>query len=114
MKWHQNKEFVFYLWYDELWFEQSKDAHFCWFLVIGWLKNHNRPIVPNPVRTLIQLKYSSGGLMSHNSYDAKDRCTIVYQNQASGQRKRQKCRQVHPDHRSTMFWLWIVHSQSVF
>ena len=52
------------------------DARFCQCLVIDWLKS---PKIngSNPIRTLVQLKYSCGGLMSCCFYDAMNKPAIV-------------------------------------
>ena len=41
-------------------------------------KNPQRQIVPTPIRTLVELKYSSGGLMSHCFYDATDKPAVAF------------------------------------
>ena len=41
------------------------------------------PIVKTPIRTLVRLKYSSGGLMSHCFYDAIDSSAIILPPQSS-------------------------------
>ena len=49
-----------------------------------------RLIISVPLRTLVRLKYCSGGLVSHYFYGAADKPAVIsQQSQASVQRKRQ-------------------------
>ena len=55
-------------------------CQWCTFLSISShrsIKNSKTLIVPTPIRTLVRLKYSVGGLMSHCFYDAVDKWAVV-------------------------------------
>ena len=54
------------------------DGHFHQSSVKDQLKSCNRLIVPTPIRTLVQLKYSSVGLVPHYFYDDGDKPPTVF------------------------------------
>ena len=64
----------------------SSNAHFRQspVILIDWLKSQaKRPVVPTPLRTLVQLKRSPVGLVSHCFYGAADKPPIISQQNSS-------------------------------
>ena len=58
------------------------------------------------LKALVQLKYSSGGLMSHCSYDVADMPAIIsQQNSSLSPAQKTDMLTAHLDRTGTMFWL---------
>ena len=63
-------------------FAGDSDAHFRRSPVIDRLKS-KRPIVPNPLRTFVRLKYSSDGIVSYCFYGEAGKPAIISQQNLS-------------------------------